>query len=67
MPNLSGPELYDIIVKELNFPKEKIVILTGDVLSDEAKSFLLKSNCHYILKPFNPGELLKVLQKALSS
>ncbi|MBE9532048.1 MAG: response regulator, partial [Proteobacteria bacterium] len=66
MPNLSGPELYDIIVNELNFPKENVVILTGDVLSDEAKSFLLKSNCHYILKPFNPGELLKVLHKALT-
>ncbi len=67
MPNLSGPELYDVIVKELNFPKDKIIILTGDILSEEAKNFILKSACLYILKPFNPGELLKVLQKALSS
>ena len=67
MPNLSGPELYDIIVKELDFPKEKIIILTGDILSDEAKNFILKNACLYILKPFNPGELLRVLQKALSS
>ena len=67
MPELSGSELYEVIVKELNFPKEKIAILSGDVLSNDAKSFLLKSNCHYILKPFNPGELLKVLQKVISS
>jgi CheY-like chemotaxis protein/anti-sigma regulatory factor (Ser/Thr protein kinase) len=67
MPKLSGPEFYDIIVKEFDFPKDKIIILTGDILSDEAKNFILKSACLYILKPFNPGELLKVLQKALSS
>lgn len=67
MPKLSGPELYDVLVKEFDFPKEKIIIITGDILSDEAKNFILKSACRYILKPFNPGELLKVLQKALSS
>jgi PAS domain S-box-containing protein len=66
MPNLSGPELYDVIVKEHSYLKDKIIVLTGDILSKEAKDFILKSACLYILKPFNPGELLKVLNKALS-
>jgi len=67
MPNISGPELYDIIVNEHNFDRKKIVVLTGDILSEQAKNFILKSGCLYILKPFNPGELLKVLNRALSN
>ncbi|MEE9543388.1 MAG: response regulator [Thermodesulfobacteriota bacterium] len=67
MPNMSGPELYDTVVKEHSYLKDKVIVLTGDILGEEAKDFILKSGCLYILKPFNPGELLKVLNKALST
>ncbi len=66
MPGFGGTDLYDTVLKKHNYLKDKIIILTGDVFSHDVKEFLTKTNCPYILKPFEPKKLIELMIKVLA-
>src|SRR3972149_5661858 len=67
MPGISGIELYETILKRHPRLKGRVIIMTGDVISADTKDFFRNADCHYMLKPFNVKELIKLARKLLSS
>jgi PAS domain S-box-containing protein len=66
MPGIGGRELYLYIQKHHPEIAEKIVFITGDVLSRDTQSFLQITNNRFIEKPFNIDALLALLNDMLS-
>ena len=57
MPVLNGKDLYNLL-KELHPPLiSKMLIMTGDTISEETKQFIQSSKLPYISKPFSSGDL----------
>ena len=66
MPGYGGTDLYENVQKKHAYLKDKVIILTGDVFSQDVKDFLARSGCPYVLKPFEPKKLLELARKLLS-
>ncbi|WP_017653264.1 response regulator [Fortiea contorta] len=61
MPNLDGYELCSLLRKHSNFKNTPIIIVTGKTgLIDRAKAKMVRAS-GYLSKPFNQGDLLKVI------
>jgi two-component system NtrC family sensor kinase len=66
MPGIGGKGLYLYIQKHYPEIVEKIVFITGDVLSKDTQSFLQITNSMFIEKPFNVDALVALLNDMLS-
>ena len=66
MPGYGGMDLYESVQKKHAYLKDKIIILTGDVFSEDVREFLNGSGCPYVLKPFEPKKLIEIAVKLLS-
>jgi PAS domain S-box-containing protein len=66
MPGIGGKELYLYIQKHHPEMAEKVVFITGDVLSKDTLSFLQITNNRYIEKPFDVDALVALLNDVLS-
>ncbi len=65
MPGVGGMELYRTVKEKHEHLKDKTIILTGDVFSQDIKEFISESGCPHILKPFEPKELMKIIRQVL--
>jgi PAS domain S-box-containing protein len=63
MPGLDGRGLYENLEQELPAVAKKLMFLTGDTMSAEAKSFLDGSGRPYLEKPINPRELRVLVRR----
>ncbi|MBI5587801.1 MAG: response regulator [Deltaproteobacteria bacterium] len=66
MPGVGGMELYRTVVEKHEHLKDKTIILTGDVFSQDVKEFISESGCPHMLKPFEPKELMKIVRQVLA-
>ncbi|MBI5455267.1 MAG: response regulator [Deltaproteobacteria bacterium] len=66
MPGYSGMDLYESVLQKHEYLKDRMIIVTGDVFSQDVKDFLAKSGCPHILKPFEPKKLTGLIQEVLS-
>lgn len=66
MPNIGGIELYNILKKEQPTLSKRVIFLTGDILDDKTEGFLKESGLPFILKPFDPKELIKLIRSILT-
>ncbi|MBI4948997.1 MAG: response regulator [Deltaproteobacteria bacterium] len=67
MPGYSGMDLYESVMQKHEYLKNRIIIVTGDVFSQDVKDFLAKCGCPHILKPFEPKKLTGLIQEVLSA
>ncbi|MBI2252008.1 MAG: response regulator [Armatimonadetes bacterium] len=65
MPQMSGVEFYQSIIKVNPNLSRKIIFLSGDVISKDIQSFLSKTKSFYLRKPFEVEELEDVLHKVI--
>jgi signal transduction histidine kinase len=65
MPVMDGIELYRELA--LRFPalSKRIIFVTGDVLDAEKRRFLEASGAPFLTKPFDLGEIRRVVRRAL--
>jgi signal transduction histidine kinase/ActR/RegA family two-component response regulator len=65
MPDLDGPGFYREL--EHRHPRllSRIIFLTGDTLSPEARAFFAEVDCPRLLKPFNAQKIRQAVQQAL--
>lgn len=66
MPGYGGMDLYESVLQKHAYLKDRIIILTGDVFSEDVREFLGASGCPYVLKPFEPKKLIEIAVKLLS-
>ena len=67
MPGMSGIEFYNFIKKDYPDRINRLIMITGDLLSSETREFLRDINIPYILKPFTPDELREAIDKLKSN
>jgi CheY-like chemotaxis protein len=51
MPGLSGIEIYKRIKKEAPSLQERVIFITGDVISADTREFLKRTKVPYVTKP----------------
>ena len=63
-PRMSGIELYRQLEIERPEAVKKFIFTTGDVLSNNIKTFLEETGRPYLPKPFSPENLRAIVQTA---
>jgi PAS domain S-box-containing protein len=64
MPELDGPGLYRELEEHLPHLLSRMIFLTGDTLSPEAREFLEKAGVARLNKPFRAAEVRRIVQQA---
>src|SRR5919108_564287 len=67
MPELDGPGLYRELEERYPQLRRRVVFLTGDTLSPEAREFLEKVDVARLSKPFRAAEVRWVVHQALQA
>jgi signal transduction histidine kinase/ActR/RegA family two-component response regulator len=57
MPVMSGVELHDLLVREHPEVIERMVFLSGDLISEDMQSFVDRTTCRVLCKPVDIKEL----------
>ena len=65
-PEMNGMELYQHFKKYHPELADRVIFTTGDVLSNEVKTFLSETNVPFLAKPFTPDELRLILRDVLN-
>jgi CheY-like chemotaxis protein len=63
---LSGRELYETLKRKHPDTANRIVFITGDTMTEEAKNFLVSTGRPYLAKPFRPIEIIDIIEKELA-
>ncbi len=65
-PEMNGIEFYWYLKKEYPELTDRVIFTTGDVLSDEVKTFVIKEpDVPLLPKPFAPDELRVVVRETM--
>ena len=67
MFGMSGRKLYETLNEENPDTANKIVFITGDTMNEETYDFLVSSERPYLAKPFNPNEIIDIVEKELAT
>jgi len=67
MSGINGIELYEQAAFKFPHLKKSFIMLTGDVFSEDTKTFIEEHGCPCLLKPFDPQELLEVIKRVRNS
>jgi signal transduction histidine kinase/ActR/RegA family two-component response regulator len=65
MPQLDGEEFYRALLRERSPLRERLLFVTGDVLSPRTRNFLESHQLPYVAKPFRVDELTEKIQGVL--
>jgi DNA-binding response OmpR family regulator len=65
MPDMSGLEVFLRVKAIAESIASRVIFLTGDVMADETRALLEKTGAPAVAKPFQPHELLLVIEKVL--
>jgi two-component system, sensor histidine kinase and response regulator len=66
MPVMDGAELFHEIERRFPLLSKRVIFLTGDVLDAEKRRFLESSGAPFLTKPFDLGEVRRVVRRALA-
>jgi DNA-binding response OmpR family regulator len=64
-PVMDGKQLYHYIEERYPQLADRVIFTTGDVISEDTQSFLERTGCPFLLKPFSPDELRALVRKSL--
>ena len=67
MPDLDGPSLFERLTLERPALAERMIIVTGDTLSADARIFLERTRLACLEKPFTLADVRRVVAEALAS
>jgi two-component system NtrC family sensor kinase len=65
MPELDGPGLYHALQQQHPHLLQRVIFLTGDTLSEEARTFLAQTEVPRLSKPFRAAEARQLVQQVL--
>jgi CheY-like chemotaxis protein len=66
-PEMNGVELYKRLKDELPEMANRVIFSTGDVISDNIRTFLEDTGRLFLAKPFTPEELRSIFRVASAS
>lgn len=65
MPGMSGRELYEVMKEKHPNSANRIVFITGDVMTADTHDFLVSTGRSYLIKPFDSKDIADVIEKVL--
>ncbi len=63
MPGVSGAELYDWLRAHRPELLSRLIVATGDAVSQDAAEFVQRTACPVLQKPFELSELRALVQR----
>jgi CheY-like chemotaxis protein len=66
MPGMSGTELYFRVLEKAPASKDKIIIVTGDLMGLDIKAFLAQNKLPFLSKPFDIIRLKKQISDIIN-
>jgi len=66
MPGIDGCQFYRLMAEKSPKLKQRVVFMTGDIVDHELgelKKFIATTGCPYLLKPFSPSELKRIIKQ----
>ncbi len=66
MPGMGGQELYENLRAKGHSLASRVLFITGDTVSSETRSFLDKTGCPFLTKPFRVSDLRSAIDKVLA-
>lgn len=67
MPILDGERLYEELARRFPALRERVIFLTGDVLSVEKRGALERTGRPFLTKPCDLGEMRRLVQRVLTA
>ena len=67
MPDMGGRGLYREIRAHYPEMLDRVIFVTGDTLSHEARTFLEEADCPVIEKPFIPADVRRMVAERLAT
>lgn len=67
MPGFNGQQVYERLLQSKPEAIQRLIFMTGDILSIKAEQFLQEQNRICLFKPFSIDEFHKTLRKTLNS
>lgn len=65
LPDMSGWELAELIIKDTYFKKTKIIVITGMILSSEEEHAQKIGAVGFLKKPFTADDILSVMRSSI--
>ncbi|EKD41927.1 MAG: DNA-binding response regulator [uncultured bacterium] len=59
MPDLNGFKLIQAIRALPDYVQTPIIVLSAKILTDEERKFLMQHKIHFVMKPFEPQDLVE--------
>jgi CheY-like chemotaxis protein len=66
MPVLDGEAFYAELERRFPPLRQRVIFLTGDVLSNEKRQFLERTGAPFLAKPCDLDEVRRLVQRVLS-
>jgi nitrogen fixation negative regulator NifL len=66
MPGMDGRTLYRELVRSFPDASRRVIFSTGDLASGDTQGFVASTRRPSVLKPFAPGDLVRVLDAAIA-
>jgi two-component system NtrC family sensor kinase len=67
MPLLDGESFYTEILRRFPRLRQRVIFLTGDVLSREKREFLVQTGAPFLAKPFDVDEVRRTVHRVLAA
>jgi CheY-like chemotaxis protein len=67
MPELNGPDLYAIVLRQYAYLSQRVVFLTGDTLSADSTAFLEQCGQPWLPKPCTAEAIRHAIQQVLQA
>jgi CheY-like chemotaxis protein len=66
LPGMSGSELYNRVRQMARSLAHRVVFITGDLMSNDTRSFVSRARVPCITKPFNAEGIKREVRRLLS-
>ncbi|UCH74824.1 MAG: PAS domain S-box protein [Rhodospirillales bacterium] len=66
MPDMDGPGLYRLLEQQYPHLCDRMIMMSGDTLHAAASEFLQRTDLPMIEKPFDPADLLRLVEEILA-
>jgi CheY-like chemotaxis protein len=67
MPGCSGSELHERLKAERPALLRRLIVATGDTVSDDAADFVRRTSCPVLQKPFELSELRSLVHRVVEA
>ena len=65
MPDLNGPDLYALVLRQYAYLSQRVIFLTRDTLRAESRAFLEQCGQSWLNKPCSAADFRRAIQQLL--